>query len=139
MTNDIHPPFQLRLFTSGLHGIRSRQFSVLAALCGAALMGATAVPAFAASSGSTTATVNVIQPVRSIIVQQPSVQFANCSGGNSTSSEIGFPNGTCTSPGVTINNTGATLTIARSRFILHPYAFPVWEESNSWQKLSASI
>jgi hypothetical protein len=82
-----------------------------------ALGGISATPALAASSGSSTGTVNVAPPaVMSLTVSPSTVTFTSCIGGSSTSTELGFPNASCvvgSTPehaesvnGVTVTNTG---------------------------------
>jgi hypothetical protein len=84
-----------------------------------ALVGLSSAPALAQSSGSSTATINVgTQPVLSLTVSPSTVTYANCDGGSSTTSTLGFPNATCfvggvidsaqgSAGGVTVTNTGA--------------------------------
>jgi hypothetical protein len=63
-----------------------------------------ALPA-AAATGSTTATIPIA--VISITVSPGNVTFANCIEGNSLPGALGFPNGHCSTPTITITNTGA--------------------------------
>jgi hypothetical protein len=81
-----------------------------------ALVSLSAAPALAASTGSSTATINVMTAVYSVTVSPAAFSFGNCSGGTSTSSSLGFPDGHCGygssagstfATGVTITNTGA--------------------------------
>jgi hypothetical protein len=66
--------------------------------------------ASADSSGSSTGTVNIVPPVRSVTVSAASFGFAHCTGGTSTIDHLGYPNGTCdnTTNGnqITVTNTG---------------------------------
>jgi hypothetical protein len=84
-----------------------------------ALVGLVAAPAVAASSGSSTGTVEVVPPpVYSVTVSPATFTFGSCRGGSSTSTELGFPNGICNfgvleesntdsvAGGITITNTG---------------------------------
>lgn len=82
-------------------------------------------PAAFASSSSGTAnfSLGVVPQIRSVTVTPSITSFSSCSGGNSTSTALGFPNGSCyagTLPGingstfvsaVTIQNTGVGGTI----------------------------
>jgi hypothetical protein len=91
---------------SGRSGALRRR--VIVALAAAALAASAAGPAWAqTTSGGTTAFIPVAQPpVRSITVSPGTVTYTNCTGGNSTATQLGFPNGTCTvaSPAITVTN-----------------------------------
>src|SRR5436190_14283504 len=52
--------------------------------------------ATADSSGSSTGTVNIVPPVRSVTVSAASFNFAHCAPiGTSTPDHLGYPNGMC--------------------------------------------
>jgi hypothetical protein len=82
-----------------------------------ALVGISAAPALAASTGSGTATINIVPAVYSVTVSPATFSFGLCSTrlGASTGSSLGFPDGYCYygtgtstyTTGVTITNTGA--------------------------------
>ena len=83
-----------------------------------ALVGLSAVPALAANTGSSTATINILPPVYSVTVSPATFSFGLCSTrlGASTGGSLGFPDGYCYygngpgsvyTTGVTIANTGA--------------------------------
>jgi hypothetical protein len=97
--------------------IRGRTLGALAASV-MALVGVTAAPALAQGSGSGTATINVVPSVLSVTISPTTFTYANCAGGSSTASTLGFPGASCyvggnptTAAGaagdVTITNTGA--------------------------------
>src|SRR2546423_5485809 len=74
-----------------------------------------ASPLAAPPSASATVAGTLSVAVLSVTVSQSAVNFGTCSGGNSTASKLGFPNGTCYAPVdsnniisyVTVTNTGA--------------------------------
>jgi hypothetical protein len=83
-----------------------------------ALLSVSATPALAATTGSSTATINVAPEVLSLSVSPATATFANC-GEDGTATELSFPNGTCdvgsgaggasddlVTGGITITNTG---------------------------------
>lgn len=75
-----------------------------------------APPAFASNNGSASFGLNVVPQIYSVTVSRSISSFGNCTGGNSTSSALGFPDGDCYAgsgpvvsgyvPAVTITNTG---------------------------------
>jgi hypothetical protein len=109
-----HPRSPRRPFLASRVFSRRRHAPLAAATI--ALLGVWATPALAASSGSSTATINVAPSVLSVSVSPTTVTFAKCAGGTSTSADLGFPDGECnvgTLPddgqsvgGVDVTNTG---------------------------------
>jgi len=61
-------------------------------------------PAQAQSSGDATATIPVTPLVRSVTVSPNAVTYGNCTKGGAS---LTFPNDTCTTPAVTVTNTGS--------------------------------
>jgi len=63
-----------------------------------------------ASAGgvSVNATINVQVPIKSITLTLPSVTltYGGCTGGSSTATAMGFPNGECTTPSYTVTSSG---------------------------------
>ena len=99
--------------------IRHRGRAALVAVSTVAIVGMAAPPAFASSSNGTATFGLSTQPqIFSVTVSQTISTFNSCSGGNSTASSLGFPNGTCFAgvldgyngssftPAVSITNTG---------------------------------
>jgi hypothetical protein len=76
-----------------------------AGVLGACLL---AGPAQGAPTKSTalTATVTVSAQFKSVSLSSSSETFGNCSGGSSTASTLGFPNGGCVTPVFTLTNSG---------------------------------
>lgn len=100
-----------------VRGVRARRRAgLLASAVAVGAIGLAAPPAFADSSGTANFSLNVLPQVYSVTVSQSVSTFGNCSGGNSTQGQIGFPNGSCDAgtvavvsgfqPAVTITNTG---------------------------------
>jgi hypothetical protein len=88
----------------GLRTHRLRRPALLATMTAVGMSGFFALPA-AAASGSVATTVNIAMV--SLTVSPGAVTLAQCSGGNSTPTRLGFPNATCTGGTVTVTNSGA--------------------------------
>lgn len=72
---------------------------------------AVATPAIAGSSGSLSGTISVV--TMSITVSPASGNFGLCHGGNSSATQLGFPNGFCEAP-VDANNLLTPISIANT-------------------------
>jgi hypothetical protein len=88
------------------YGTQNWRLLALVGASMAAIVGISAAPALAASTGSSAGTINVTSPpVYSVTVTPSSFTFGNCSG--ASASTLSFPNGTCNYSGVTVDNTGS--------------------------------
>lgn len=67
-------------------------------------------PARAAQSATATATINVL--IRSVTLSTSNLTYGGCTGGSSTGSSLGFPNGICTTGTVVVTNGSAPATIS---------------------------
>ncbi len=96
-------------------GVAARAVARLAAAFAASaalVVAACAGDAAGATSATFTATVPVA--VTSITVSPQSGTFAHCTGGSSTASALGFPNGTCTMSSVTVSTSGGPASVDAS-------------------------
>jgi hypothetical protein len=84
-------------------GARRGRRAATAAVLSAAAIVATGVTALAGNS--ITATINVAPPaVKSVTVSVSTLTYSTCSGGSSTSTQLGFPNGACNAAAYTVTN-----------------------------------
>jgi len=90
-------------------GSRHRS-AILLAILGALGMNCLFLMPAAAATGSVSATVNIA--VISLTVSPGALTLGTCSGGNSTATQLGFPNGQCQGGPATITNTGAASHIS---------------------------
>lgn len=87
----------------------------LLALAAASVILLTLPPVVGAEGGaSVTAVVNTLPQIISVTVSTNQLTYTNCTGGNSTTVTLGFPNGHCTAGPITIQNGGVSAFISVS-------------------------
>ncbi len=97
-------------------GLAARALALLpvALAVAAALLATAAGAGDAAGATSATFTATVPVAVTSIIVSPQSGTFTRCTGGSSTATALGFPNGTCTLSPVTVSTSGGAASVDAS-------------------------